>query len=777
MSSGSTNGSKRNYMYQLQMASASGTICISRTEHSNDETNFIIGATPMDQGHLDQGHLDLQLIGTKSKSQEQNQPGRVPLHGITRARGYINSTNDVNTYFYIICSLNFVIWKWVEVKPGKPFNHSFDRVRGRLHISQATLGIGSSPKKSLVQCNVGDKSPVFLCALLPDKTESCHLDLEFEEGDEVLFSVIGPRSVHLTGYYLGNGRHSNINDDTDSYGEDIANTETEESARCSDEDEYEDSFIDDDNPEVCPSSPVSNDGVVDEDMLDNEKTKERKFTRKRLKKKYQAIESDDDNNSQQKKIVNECQGISGIESEDEEDNFPISSFCKSRTEGGDKIYKETSKTNKKTAEDDGLQDTTEDKGTRVINPTNEADVIDVVGQSKSSLPCFGVGPEDGFKMTKERRERSSEGKTRKAGSVNCCNALKEDKLQHTEEKTDKIGEGLSVKNTLYQKPATDKEPGLSNHSLPPNDADFKNHVKSKKKRKDRTEEGKTLESDGINHRDAPKVPKALQDKTGDRTPGTDKETDWLPPSNEVGSESSAKPKKRRKECAAEEKPVEGSTNYINVVKEDEKKHNEIGSDKSTKDHPVKGEQDQKFSNVRGIDIDSNQVANGYQPENVKAKKKKKNKVRENKGNLDADISSLAVEESNGSIMRFENNNSEAKSCRARTLSNGLIIEELETGKPDGKLAAPGKKVKIHYIAKLRENGKIVDSNIGKDPVKFRLGAEDVLEEWNIGLDGMRVGDKRRIVVPPSMGYGSRGAGENIPPNSWLVYEVELVGVR
>ncbi|KAJ4718941.1 Peptidylprolyl isomerase [Melia azedarach] len=103
----------------------------------------------------------------------------------------------------------------VEVKPGKPFTHTADDVRGRLHISQATLGIGTAPEKSVVQCNVGNKSPVFLCSLFPEKTESCQLNLEFEEADEVVFSVIGPRSVHLTGYLLGtSGRNYNINDES-----------------------------------------------------------------------------------------------------------------------------------------------------------------------------------------------------------------------------------------------------------------------------------------------------------------------------------------------------------------------------------------------------------------------------------------------------------------------------------------------------------------------------------------------------------------------------------
>lgn len=120
------------------------------------------------------------------------------------------------------------------------------------------MGIGSATKKSLVQCNVGNKTPVFLCALLPDKTESCHLDLEFEEEDAVVFSVLGPRSVHLTGYYLSKSSRTYADSESESHGEDIACTDTEVSNQCSDDDEYEDSFIDDDEePIVFSPSPVS----------------------------------------------------------------------------------------------------------------------------------------------------------------------------------------------------------------------------------------------------------------------------------------------------------------------------------------------------------------------------------------------------------------------------------------------------------------------------------------------------------------------------------------
>lgn len=73
-------------------------------------------------------------------------------------------------------------------------------------------------KKSIsVQCNVGDQSPVLLCSLLPEKTESCPLNLEFEEYDDVIFSVIGPRSVHLTGYFLGPSGNFGKESDDDSY--------------------------------------------------------------------------------------------------------------------------------------------------------------------------------------------------------------------------------------------------------------------------------------------------------------------------------------------------------------------------------------------------------------------------------------------------------------------------------------------------------------------------------------------------------------------------------
>ncbi|RZC53459.1 hypothetical protein C5167_012302 [Papaver somniferum] len=91
----------------------------------------------------------------------------------------------------------------VEIKPAKPFTLP----QGKIQITQ----------RSLVQCNVGDKSPVLICTLLPDTTKSLGLNLQFDEEDEVTFLVLGPQSVHLTGFYLGSGSAEGERDDDDSY--------------------------------------------------------------------------------------------------------------------------------------------------------------------------------------------------------------------------------------------------------------------------------------------------------------------------------------------------------------------------------------------------------------------------------------------------------------------------------------------------------------------------------------------------------------------------------
>eukprot|EP01116_Phalansterium_solitarium_P016265 TRINITY_DN3749_c0_g1_i1.p2 TRINITY_DN3749_c0_g1~~TRINITY_DN3749_c0_g1_i1.p2 ORF type:complete len:467 (-),score=175.47 TRINITY_DN3749_c0_g1_i1:150-1406(-) len=106
----------------------------------------------------------------------------------------------------------------------------------------------------------------------------------------------------------------------------------------------------------------------------------------------------------------------------------------------------------------------------------------------------------------------------------------------------------------------------------------------------------------------------------------------------------------------------------------------------------------------------------------------------------------------------------------RTLPSGLQIEELQLG--HGKVVEPGKMVGVKYIGRLM-NGRKFDESRNK-PFSFRLGTGQVIKGWDDGLKGMRVGGKRRLVIPPALAYGKRGAGSDIPPNATLNFEVEVV---
>ncbi len=105
----------------------------------------------------------------------------------------------------------------------------------------------------------------------------------------------------------------------------------------------------------------------------------------------------------------------------------------------------------------------------------------------------------------------------------------------------------------------------------------------------------------------------------------------------------------------------------------------------------------------------------------------------------------------------------------------LIIEELSVG--EGVEAVVGKQVSVHYTGWLTDGTKF-DSSLDRiDPFDFPLGRGHVIRGWDEGVAGMKVGGKRKLTIPPEMGYGARGAGGVIPPNATLVFEVELLGVK
>jgi FKBP-type peptidyl-prolyl cis-trans isomerase len=87
---------------------------------------------------------------------------------------------------------------------------------------------------------------------------------------------------------------------------------------------------------------------------------------------------------------------------------------------------------------------------------------------------------------------------------------------------------------------------------------------------------------------------------------------------------------------------------------------------------------------------------------------------------------------------------------------------------------------VHYTGWLYVNakrGKKFDSSVGSKPFTFRLGAGEVIAGWDRGIEGMKVGGKRELIIPPQLGYGKRGSPPDIPPNATLIFEVQLLKVQ
>ncbi len=117
----------------------------------------------------------------------------------------------------------------------------------------------------------------------------------------------------------------------------------------------------------------------------------------------------------------------------------------------------------------------------------------------------------------------------------------------------------------------------------------------------------------------------------------------------------------------------------------------------------------------------------------------------------------------------------AESNQEVTTPSGLKYVDQVVG--TGDAAAAGQNVSVHYTGWL-ENGKKFDSSVDRgQPFSFPLGAGRVIKGWDEGVQGMKVGGKRKLTIPSDLGYGSRGAGGVIPPNATLIFDVELLGVR
>ncbi|KAI8051683.1 hypothetical protein BDF22DRAFT_691730 [Syncephalis plumigaleata] len=152
---------------------------------------------------------------------------------------------------------------------------------------------------------------------------------------------------------------------------------------------------------------------------------------------------------------------------------------------------------------------------------------------------------------------------------------------------------------------------------------------------------------------------------------------------------------------------------------------------------------------------------------VQTSKEKKNKKekKEKKENTAA---------SEPAVKKEEDKKSKATKSNRKELSNGLIIEDVETG--TGPKATKGKRLAMRYIGRLM-NGKVFDQNTKGKPFNFKLGKGEVIKGWDQGIDGMQLNGKRRLTIPPKLAYGARGAPPDIPANATLQFDIQLVGIN
>ncbi len=129
----------------------------------------------------------------------------------------------------------------------------------------------------------------------------------------------------------------------------------------------------------------------------------------------------------------------------------------------------------------------------------------------------------------------------------------------------------------------------------------------------------------------------------------------------------------------------------------------------------------------------------------------------------------------GNVLLLFQANVQAGKEQVVTTPSGLQYVDLVTG--NGKLANTGDMAVVHYTGWLKDGTKFDSSKDRNKPFRFSLEAGQVIKGWDEGVVGMKIGGTRKLIIPPDLGYGARGAGRVIPPNATLTFEIELLDLR
>lgn len=247
-------------------------------------------------------------------------------------------------------------------------------------------------------------------------------------------------------------------------------------------------------------------------------------------------------------------------------------------------------------------------------------------------------------------------------------------------------------------------------------------------------------------------------------PEQDDDLDFLEEDDSETEEQTpnVKGKKRKQEKEANEVSAK-KINQAEDEDEDDSDFEESGEEDEGDDAEEDGEEEEESS--------SEEEVTEPKPKQLKLDKGKQNGLENGK------VVSKEKQKKDKNKKQQQQQQQEVKTPKGgeRTIQGGVKIEDIRVG--NGPEAKPGKKVQVYYEGRLKSNNKVFDSSKQGNGFKFGLGRGEVIKGWDIGVAGMKVGGKRRITCPPHVAYGAKGSPPVIPPNSTLVFEVELKGVN